>query len=172
MPARRSAMYDRAVFAVQCTRKVLDRLKRLPSADGTAASTRLGHWCATLIAIGDREVLLLVSMRSLLPVLIPVVPAAVLLDAMRGALAEVLARIGVPEVCIEAELHEMDDAHLARTSSRQILGTMVDFAHLANAYPNVRGLTEVALKLADAPCSPISMRSPRDVAKELLEAAE
>jgi hypothetical protein len=160
------------MFAVQCTRKVLARFNRLPSADGKPASTRLGDWCATLIAIGDREVLLLVSMRSLLPVLIPALPTSALLDVFRDALAEVLARIGVPSASIEAELDEMKDARLTRTSNRQVLGSMTDFANLANAYPNARDLTEITLKLADAPCGPIAMRSPQDVAKRLLEAGE
>jgi hypothetical protein len=111
-------------------------------------------------------------MRSLLPVLVPVTPTDVLLRGFRKALADVLMKLGVRESAILAELREMDDVRLTRTTSRQIVGSMTDFAHLAGAYPDAKDLTEVALKLADAPCGPIGMRSPGRVAKELLEAGE
>lgn len=172
MLTRRFEVYDQVVFTIECTKKVLDRLGRLPSGDASSPSTRLGDWCATLIEVRNRELFLVVSMRSLLPVLIPVVPAGALAGAMREAIGGVLGRLGVPDASIEAELREMDETRLARTSSRRVLGSMTDFGFMANAYRDVRDLTEVALRLADAPCRPIDMRSPGAVAKELLEAGE
>lgn len=160
------------MFTIECTKKVLDRLGRHPSGDASMPSTRLGDWCATLIEVGNRELFLVVSMRSLLPVLLPVVPAGALAASLRAALAEVLGRLGVSSGSIEAELRAMEETRLARTSSRRVLGSMTDFSFLANAYPGVRDLTEVALMLADAPCGPIGMRSPRALAVELLDAGE
>jgi hypothetical protein len=49
---------------------------------------------------------------------------------------------------------------------------MTDFAWLADARDRGTDLMEIALKLAEAACRPIGMRSPRSVARELLEAGE
>jgi hypothetical protein len=45
---------------------------------------------------------------------------------------------------------------------------MTDFGLLADAYSKSRDLVDIALKLAESPCSPTGTRSPREVARELL----
>jgi hypothetical protein len=112
------------------------------------------------------------SMRSLLPVLVPLVPAQELLPAVCLATANLLARIGACSDEIDRELREMQEVALTRTTSRRVLGSMTDFAWLADAHDRGTDLMEIALKLAEAPCRPIGMRSPRRVARELLEAGE
>jgi hypothetical protein len=43
------------VFTIECTQKLLDRLDRLPSAADADPSTRLGDWCANIVALGGRK---------------------------------------------------------------------------------------------------------------------
>lgn len=117
---------------------------------------------------------LVVNVRSLLPVVVPVLPVREFVHAVRETAGDVLVRIGVPVGIVERELGEMAEAGLA-TSSRQVLGSMNDFARMVGvdgAYARGTELGELALQLADAPCGPIRMRSPREVAKQLLEAGE
>jgi hypothetical protein len=162
------------MFAIECTQRLLDQLDRLPSGPGAGGptTTRLGDWCANVIQLRGRRAVLVVSMRSLLPVLVPLVPTQELLPAVCVATANVLARIGACSDEIDRELREMQEVALTRTTSRRVLGSMTDFAWLADAHERGTDLVEIALKLAEAPCRPIGMRSPRRVARELLEAGE
>jgi hypothetical protein len=157
------------VFGLQCTKKLLVRVNRRPSADRLEPTTRLGDWCANITRVHDRDAILLVSMRSLLPLLVPVLSVDQLLTALRNGLPKMLSSIGVEESSIKAELREMEDARFTRTTSRQVLGTMTDFAFLAGRHSESRNLLDISLELAETPCSPIDMRSPRVVAKDLLE---
>jgi hypothetical protein len=161
------------VFTLECTQKLLRHLDRLPSADPSTPSTRLGDWCGNVVPWHRSRLVLLVSMRSLLPVLLPVVPVQELLDVFPRALAQVLFGVGVAPSRIERELREMSEARLARTTSRRILGSMTDFVYMLDGHPpGDVDLTSLALELAEAPCSPIAMRSPAAVARELLDAGE
>ena len=44
---------------------------------------------------------------------------------------------------------------------------MNDFVHLAHGHSGGRDLVEIAVRVAEALCGPIGMRSPDDVAREL-----
>jgi hypothetical protein len=110
-----------------------------------------------------------VNERSLLPVLVPVAPASTLLTRFPTAAADMLLRLGVPGALVEAERREMPEARIGKTASRQVLGSMTDFAYLMDAYRrNPMVLEGIALRLADAPCSPFGMRHPVDVVVEML----
>jgi hypothetical protein len=67
----------------------------------------------------------------------------------------------------------MNDVQLAGTLSRQVLGSMNDFAvaigYRLHAEPNTH-TSEWALWLAETPCSPLGYDRPRDVVKRLFEA--
>lgn len=81
-----------------------------------------------MIPLGRREVALVVSVRSLLPVLVPLAPVGQFVPELLRAVAEVLSRIEVSPAAIDAELREMAEIRVERTSSRQVLGSMTDFA--------------------------------------------
>ena len=67
----------------------------------------------------------------------------------------------------------MGEVRIGRTENRRILGSMTDFAWLLDSYLTPgRSLEDVALHLAEAPCGPIGMLSPDDVAPRLLSSAE
>lgn len=138
-----------------------------------AATTRLGNWHANLIHVARRQLVLFVNDQSLLPVVVPSAPGATLLKRFPVAAGNVLARLGVPPSQIHLELAFMAEPRLARTNSRQILGTMNDFVRmLAGEALGDDDLLAASLRLAEAPCGPIGMRSPNEVAVELLGARE
>ena len=63
----------------------------------------------------------------------------------------------------------MQEVRIGKTASRQVLGSMNDFANLMDAFREAPGsLTDVAVKLASTPCSPIGMKYPADVVLEIL----
>ena len=61
----------------------------------------------------------------------------------------------------------MESVVYARTASRQILGSLNDFVWICGAYLDGRPLLDVALHLADTPCGPLRMDSPRHVTAAL-----
>lgn len=71
-------------------------------------TTWLGDWYGTVL-FWRPQLALLVNERTLFPVLMPLAPAASLLDRVPDALGEMLARAGVEREFITAELAEMGD---------------------------------------------------------------
>ena len=117
--------------------------------------------------------MLLVSDRSLLPVLVAAKPGASILTRFVDALGSMLARLGVPPDAVRGELEAMKDVRIGPTRNRRVLGTMTDFARMLDSYAaRDPSLESVALHLAEAPCGPIAMRSPMDLAVELLASGE
>ncbi len=160
------------MFALRCTRKLLERLRASPVPDLPEPTTKLGNWYANFLRRPGGQVLLFVNELTLLPVLIPRSPVATVLTRFREATGEVLVRLGVDQVVVDAELREMAEVAIPKTGSRQVLGSMNDFEVLMGAYGHDRPLIDIALKLADAPCSPIGMRRPGEVAREVLRGRE
>jgi hypothetical protein len=157
------------VFTLRCTGKLLERLHATPGVDLEEPTTRLGDWYATLVYEGREQLVLCVSERSLLPVVIPAREARTLVPRFQDALAELLVLLGVPAAEIERELADMVDVRIGRTASRTILGSMNDFLRMLPSYRRPgTSLLDASRKLAKAPCGPLGMRSPDDVAPELL----
>lgn len=136
------------MFALQCTRRLLSRLDLKPAEGAAPTTTRLGDWCANVVLLGRGEAALIVSVRSLLPVLVPLAAVDQLFPDFLRTAGEVLARIGVGATAIESELSEMAEGRIARTSSRQVLGSMNDFVYLADGYSRSRDLVEIAVRVS------------------------
>ena len=56
---------------------------------------------------------------------------------------------------------------VSKTASSTVLGSMNDFVNMLSFYPPGRPLRERALMLAESPCSPIGMDSPKRATLEL-----
>ncbi len=163
------------MLTLRCTRRLLVRLSASPrrELEVLAPTTRLGDWHANLLYRPGGQLVLLVSDRSLLPVLIAAKPAETIVPRFVEALGAMLRRLDVSGEVVSAELAKMAEVRIDRTSSRRILGSMTDFAWLLDAYLTPGGSLEgAALRLAKAPCGPIGMQSPEDVAPRLLSSAE
>lgn len=165
------------MFTLRCTKNLLRRLRAAPapSAEAVAAAptTRLGDWHANLLYRPGGQLILLVNDRSLLPVLVPASPKDLIVSRFIESLGSELRLLGAPREVVSAELAEMGEVELGPTQSRQLLGTMNDFdTMLDDEQSQGRTLEDAALRLAEAPCGPLAMRSPNDVAVELLVAGE
>lgn len=151
------------MFRLRCTAKLLSRLRVKPDERAGAPSTRLGDWYAHLLFTRPVQLVLCVSERTLLPALIPAREVGSLVPRLREAVADVLRALNVPKEAICEEEEAMADAVIARTASRQVVGSMNDFVRMLEAYrvPTAT-LLDLALRLAQTPCSPLRMNSPRD----------
>lgn len=116
------------MFHLHCTRKLLDRLGHQPTSvpESTPAST-LGHWYATVL-FWRPQVVLCVNELTLLPVLMPLAPAATLPARLPGALAIVLQAHGWDAAKIDAEMQHMRECEIAKTANRSVVGTLNEFA--------------------------------------------
>ncbi|MFC5428385.1 DUF6933 domain-containing protein [Paraburkholderia denitrificans] len=153
-----------------CTHKLLKRLNPDVLEVGSS-TTKLGNWYATALPWRP-QVAMLVHEQTLLPVLMPLAPAANLAVRFPGALVDILAAHGVPRSFIDSEVREMQVVKYAKTQNRSVVGIMTEFTHLAEAYrghdkPNE--LIELSLELARTPCSPLYKGpvSPERALKEL-----
>jgi hypothetical protein len=120
-------------------------------------TTWLGDWYGTVL-FWRPQLALLVNERTLFPVLMPLAPAASLLDRVPDVLGEMLARAGVEREFITAELAEMGEGQWTKTASRSVVGVMNEFSFLANEWRRHLDLFETASWLAETPCGPLYQR--------------
>ncbi|MFC7246948.1 DUF6933 domain-containing protein [Catellatospora aurea] len=148
------------VLIVRATAKLLKLVGRPSAGDGERGSTLLGQWYATALFWRPR-VVPLVNESTLLPVLMPLAPAATLPVRVADEVATVLRAHRAPQAFVDAEVGRMRDCRLGVTVNRSVVGVMVEFARLAEIYraephPDLLGL---ALRLATTPCSPLYGRN-------------
>lgn len=149
------------MITIRVTAKVAKRLKEPLAAKFQPSSGSFGDWYANLLVIQRQHVLLVVSEKTLLPLLIPAKDLASFPKRLPHALGEMLRRLGVSGSKIEPELAQMTSWSFAKTASRQVLGSMTDFANMLEAFMDDGApLVKQALRLARSPCSPLGMDSP------------
>ena len=101
---------------------------------------------------------LAVNERTLLPVLLPLAPAATLAQRFPVALRDVLRALDMPVEFIDSEIDDMSEVVYAKTANRSVLGVMNEFAYLAEGYRDQGGSIDpvaLSLKLAGTPCGPL-----------------
>ncbi len=149
------------MFYLYCTQKLLDRIKpEIVAPDQSATS--LGNWYATVL-FWKPQIALLVSERTLLPVLMLLAPAVTLARRFPCHLASVLKEHGVPPEFIAQEVWRMDTVQYAKTANRSVVGILNEFVKQAEfwlaAYAFEMGddddLLAISVKLAETPCSPL-----------------
>jgi hypothetical protein len=142
---------------IRGTRKFLDRVGS-PREPDTASTTTLGDWFATVL-FWRPQLALFVNATTLLPVFIPLAPAATVLERFPDTLAVVLRAHGTADCIIGRELAETAEQRLAKTNSRSVVGVMNEFVRLADwRRDEVTGpddLMRLSLELAQTPCSPL-----------------
>ena len=149
------------MFHLHCTKKLLDRIKPDIAVPGQS-DTALGNWYATAL-FWKPQLALLVSERTLLPVLMPLAPAATLGRRFTAQLAQVLKEHGAPSGFIAQEVWRMDKVEYAKTANRSIVSVLNEFVKQAEfwlaAYAYEKGddddLLAISAKLAETPCSPL-----------------
>ena len=108
------------------TKKLRDRASAPPPGIGDESTTVLGDWFATAM-FWRPQVVMFVNERTLLPVFVPLAPAATLFERAPAAIGSVLRRHGVSDAVVAAEVAAMHDVRLAPTNNRSILGVMHGF---------------------------------------------
>jgi hypothetical protein len=149
-----------AVFSLHATKKLLDRVKQPILPPVSEPTTVLGNWYGT-VRFWKPQVALLVNERTLFPVLMPLAPAATLMERFPGGLRHTLEARGVVADFIESEIGAMVDGQYAKTASRSVLGIMNEFGYLADWLRDRRGSTDLvtlALRLSETPCGPLYQR--------------
>ena len=119
---------------MRATKKLLDRIGPPNLGDQEQSTTLMGQWYATAI-FWKPQVALFVSEPTLLPVLMPLAPAATLLARFPRQATAALAAHRTPQAIIDQELRQMRDRRLAKTANRSVVGIMNEFTFLAEAYP-------------------------------------
>jgi hypothetical protein len=145
------------MFVVRATKKLLSRLGPATLGAGEESATLLGDWHATALPWRP-QVALFVNDRTLLPVLTPLAPARTLLRRFPDTLADVLATHRVPGAVSAAELDPMREHRLGPTANRSVVGSMTEFAFLAETYRRSAAapdLLALSMRLATVPCGPL-----------------
>ena len=155
--------YGAPVFVFRCTKKLLHRVEPSAALQGEPpkSTTRLGDWYANLLIIQRQQLVLAVSGVTLLPLLLPAGPFKTMPIRLAEAASQTLTALGVEGGKIAPEVAAMNACFVTTTDSRQVLGMMNDFAKMLPFYLEGATLTEAALQLAECPCSPLAMDSPR-----------
>lgn len=147
------------MYTIRATAKLRKRVGVDPVESPVEAATRLGDWYATTLPWRS-PVALFVNETTLLPVLVALAPAKTVTERFPLALGEVMARIGAPGWFRDAERSAMADVLWAKTANRSVVGSMNEFAFLADRYRDQRrlessDLVELSVRLARTPCSPL-----------------
>ena len=161
------------MYTVHCTKKLLDRVKVPAMSAAQPPTTVLGNWYATAL-LWKPQVALIVNERTLLPLLMPLAPASTVIERFPSELATLLARHGGNQAFIATEVAGMSEVSVAKTANRSVVGTMNEFAFLAEVYRQGMGTTDLlalSMRLAETPCGAIKHNSPSELIKELLGAS-
>ncbi|WP_074858405.1 DUF6933 domain-containing protein [Nitrosospira briensis] len=158
------------MYSLHCTKKLIDRIQEPIAAPVPTPTTRLGSWYATAL-FWRPQLMLAVNERTLLPVLMPLAPAAAIAHRFPAQLATVLAAHGIDQGFIEREVAAMAEVSFAKTASRSVVGIMNEFSFLAEGYRECLesfDLITLTMRLAETPCKPIKYDSPAGLIKEIV----
>jgi hypothetical protein len=162
------------MVVLRCTRRLLARLKRTEVSADILSSTRLGDWYGNILQIGHRQHLLFISERSRLPVIIPIRDAKRLEVVFPAAVCDVLAAVGVSADHIVDERSKMSEIAFGRTNNRSLLGTLNDFAFMAQQgnsnLAEPESPEELTRFLAQTPILPLKGASPIELTRAAFDA--
>ena len=149
------------MITIRVTAKVAKRLKVPLDPSPQASTGSLGDWYVNYLIIRRQHLLLAVSEQTLLPVVMPARDLALFPMRLSHDLEALLGSLRIPEEKTRAETSEMNRWCFAKTASRQVLGSMNDFAHMLEAFMDDGApLLKQALRLGQSPCSPLGMDNP------------
>lgn len=144
------------MLIIRGTKKLRDRVKAPLAGEDDVSTNALGDWFANLL-FWDRQVALLVNRRTLVPVFMPMAPAATLPKRAPRAIADVLIRLGVDRAVVEAELTEMAEVRLAPTDDRRVVGVMNELAFHGEILraQGEQTLEDISARVADVILGPL-----------------
>lgn len=120
------------------------------SPDPPPSTTALGDWYVNRFIVDRKPLLLLLSSRSLLPILLPARDLRSLPARLCDVVGQRLRRFGIDSRLIQAELAAMRPVHVAKTADRSVVGIMVDFANMTPYHLDAGAWDETTLPFAEA----------------------
>lgn len=145
------------MYSIHATKKLRDRVKATVSAPIEAPATTLGNWYANALPWRP-QVALFVNETTLLPVFVPLAPGSSLAARFPNQLGHVLTALGIPSEFTDRELLAMENYAWSKTANRSVIGSMNDFALLADHHRHAgeaEDLVALSASLAHTPCSPL-----------------
>jgi hypothetical protein len=156
------------------TQRLLARLKQADNLPVVESTTRLGDWYGNILRIGRRQHLLFISERSRLSVVLPITELKRLTAVFPDAVCARLAMVGVNPADIADERARMSEIAFGRTRNRSLLGTLNDFAFMAQQRNANRAEPESPEELmrflAQTPILPLDGVSPIELTRVAFEA--
>lgn len=120
------------MYTLRLTRPLLASFDPEPdTSTPPVTTTRLGDWHVQAVHAGRRDLLQCTSGATLLTVMLPADALESLPERLAIGLVALLRRLAVPEQVIAAEVDEMANGVIRRTSSRAVLGAMRGLASVA-----------------------------------------
>jgi Domain of unknown function (DUF6933) len=157
------------MVVLRCTQKLLVRLKQVGDLPPVESTTLLGDWYGNILRIGRRQHLLFIIERSRLPIVFPIREVKRLGNVFPDAVCERLATVGVAAVDIAEERSRMSDLSFGRTKNRSLLGTLNDFAFMAQSVDARRAEPESPEELmqflSQTPILPLDGASPIELTR-------
>ena len=156
------------MLALRCTRKLLDLIPGIVE-EPVASTTLLGDWTANILFSRPR-VILLVSEKTLLPVVIPAAPMSGLLLRFVEQLGFMLHDCHVPKADIMAELGEMLECHIGKTINRSVVRLSDDYMWRVESWlrePRPPSLETIAHRLAGIPLKVYGYATAAEVSRAL-----
>ena len=160
------------MFALRCTRKLLDCIPGIVT-EPEPSDTLLGDWYANLHE-SNPPVILLMSERTLLPIVIEANPIDEIVVNFIEQLAYILHDLGVDHAHIMRELHLMTQCEIGKTVSRRVTRLMSDsMHHLGHALYDrkFKSLEQVSSYLGNFPLKALEYRRPGEVTYDLFNSA-
>ena len=160
------------MFALRCTKKLLDCIPGSVS-EPVPSDTLLGDWYANLHE-SNPPVILLMSERTLLPIVIEANPIEQIIINFGEQLAYVLHDLGVDSAQIMQELQLMIECEIGKTVNRRVTRLMSDsMYHLGHALYDrkLKSLTQVSSYLDNFPLKALEYRKAGEVTRDLFTAA-
>ena len=134
----------------------LDRLLPRPSEVTAVPDSALGDWYVTRVVVERQPVLVLISSRSLLPIVTPARDVRALPDILPALVGQRLKRLGFVSSVVEREVEAMNPVTVARTIDRSVVGILTNFAssilYYVDDHPTARDWLMVEDRLAETPC--------------------
>ena len=157
------------MVVLRCTQKLLVRLKQIDRLPPAKSTTRLGDWYGNVLQIGQRQHLLFISEQSRLPVVLPITESKRLSTVFPDAVCERLAIVGVAAEDIADERARMSEIAFGQTRNRSLLGTLNDFAFMAQSGDARRtepeSPEELMRFLSQSPILPLDGASPIELTR-------
>ncbi len=161
------------MVVLRCTQKLLVRLKQAGDLPAVESTTRLGDWYGNILRIGRRQHLLFISERSRLPIVLPITESNRLSTVFPDAVCERLSTVGVAVADITDERMRMLNSAFGRTRNRSLLGTLNDFAFMAQSKDARRtepeSLEELMRFLSQTPILPLDGASPIELTRAVFQ---